>query len=239
MFEVVGQIDVAPTIAEIFGFRFLCEGKPICKIVDFAKCCDHVVLLIVDSLGFEEYIKWRSFFRFVSMVESAGFLFKCLSYSYYTTPSIATLLCGLKPEKHNVWKTEDAYKSTVENVLVAASKLGYKTAVIMEKFGALSFQNLIDVVKPIENVSDIKKFDAAICLETMSTIDSFSPNLVVSHLRTLDRLGFKRETIVYVDSIIGKITKKCKPETLILICGDHPPHNMKNEKFVTLIAFTT
>jgi len=25
------------------------------------------------------------------------------------------LLCGLKPEKHNVWKTEDAYKSTVKN----------------------------------------------------------------------------------------------------------------------------
>ena len=239
MFEVVRQIDVAPTISEILGFRFTCEGRPISKIVELAKHCDHVVLLIVDSLGFNEYIKWRSFFRFVSSVESAGFLFKCLSYSHYTTPSIATLLCGLKPEKHRVWKTEDAYKSTVENVLVAASKLGYKTAVIMEKFGALSFQNLIDIVKPVEDVSDVKKFDAAICLETMSVIDSFSPNLVTAHLRTLDKLGFKRETVVYMDSIVEKITKKVKPETLMLICGDHPPHNMKNEKFVALIAFVT
>lgn len=237
MFEVVEQVDVAPTIAEILGFRFLCEGRPIGKIVDFAKGCDHVVLLIVDSLGFEEYIKWRSFFRFVSKMESDGFLFKCLSYSSYTTPSIATLLCGLKPEKHNVWKTEDAYRSTVENVLVVASKLGYKTAVIMERFGALSFQNLVDVVKPVDDISDVKKFDEAICLETISTINSFSPNLVTAHLRTLDKLGFNRETIVYVDSLIEKIVEKCKPGTLILICGDHPPHNVKDEKFVALIAF--
>nr|MDO8044177.1 hypothetical protein [Candidatus Baldrarchaeota archaeon] len=66
------------------------------------------------------------------------------------------MLCGLKPEKHNVWKTEDAYKSTVKNVLVIASKLGYKTAVIMEKLGALSFQNRINIVKPIEKFQTLR-----------------------------------------------------------------------------------
>jgi len=238
MFEIVKQIDVAPTIARVLGFKFSCDGKPINKIVKLSKHCNHVVLLIIDSLGFEEYIKQRNSFKFVSKAESSGLLFKCLSYSYYTTPSIATLLCGLKPEKHNVWKTEDAYKSTVKNVLVVASKLGYKTAVIMEKLGALSFQNRINIVKPIEKIPDVKKFDTAICSETISTINNFSPNLVVTHLRTLDKLGFNRETISHVDSIVEKITKTCKPRTLVLLCGDHPPHNMKKEKFVALIAFT-
>jgi len=238
MFEIVKQIDVAPTIAEILGFKFPCDGKPINKIVKLSKHCNHIVLLIVDSLGFKEYIKQKIFFKFISKAESYGLLFKCLSYSYYTTPSIATLLCGLKPEKHNVWKTEDAYKSTVKNILVVATKLGYKTAVIMEKLGALSFQNRINIVKPIENISNIKKFDTAICSETISTIDNFSPNLIVAHLRTLDKLGFNHEAIFHIDSIIEKITKTCKPKTLVLLCGDHPPHNMKKEKFVALIAFT-
>ena len=238
MLEVVRQVDVAPTIAEVLGFEFPCDGKPISRVVEASKGCKNVILLIIDSLGFNEYVKHRRFFSFVSRVESLGFLFKCLSYSHYTTPSIATLLCGLRPEKHRVWKTEDAYRSTVKNVVVVASKLGYKTAVVMEKFGALSFQNRVDFVRPVENVSDVKEFDAAICSETISVIDCFSPNLVVTHLRTLDKLGFKREPIVYVDSIIGKIVKRCGSGTLVLLCGDHPPHKVEREKFVALIAFT-
>jgi len=239
MFEVVRQVDVAPTIAEVLGFKFPCEGKPINKIVSFSKHCNYITLLIVDSLGFKQYIKWKHRFKFVSKIEKSGLLFKCFTYSHYTTPSIATLLCGLKPEKHQVWKTEDAYKSTVKNILVVASKLGYKTAVIMEKLGAMSFQNRINIVKPVENISNIKKFDETICSQTINTIKSFSPNLVIAHLRTLDKLGFKPEAIFHIDSIIEEITEKCKPGTLLLICGDHPPHNMKNEKLVAIIAYTT
>ena len=102
MFENVKQIDVTPTIARVLGFKFPCDGKPISKIVKLSKHCNHVVLLTIDSLGFEEYIKQRNSFKYVSKAESSGLLFKCLSYSYYTTPSIATLLCDLKPEKHNI-----------------------------------------------------------------------------------------------------------------------------------------
>jgi len=229
VFLVTRQVDVAPTIAEILGFSFPCDGKPISKIIEFSKGCNRVVLLIVDSLGFNEYIKHRRFFKFVSKAELSGLLFKCLTYSRYTTPSIATLLCGLPPEKHHVWKTEDAYKSTVKNVLVVASKLGYRTAVIMEKLGALSFQNRVKIIRPIENILDIKKFDAAICSNTISVIESFLPNLVVAHLRTLDKLGFNHETTSYIDSIIEKIAKKSKHETLILLCGDLH-HTKQQEK---------
>jgi len=238
MFEVVRQVDVAPTIAEVLGFKFPCDGRPINRIVEASKGCRNVILLIVDSLGFNEYVEYRGFFSFVSEVESLGFLFKCLSYSRFTTPSIATLLCGLKPEKHGVWRTEDAYRSTVKNVVVVASKLGYKAAVVMEKFGALSFQNRVDFVRPVEDVSDIKKFDETICSEVISVLECFSPNLVVAHLRTLDKLGFKRETVAYIDMLVKRIFEKSESETLMLICGDHPPHGVKSEEFVALIALT-
>lgn len=236
---IIRQIDIAPTIAEILGFSFPCEGKTISKIVEFSKNCNHVILLIVDSLGFNEYTKYRKLFKFVSKAELSGLLFKCLTYSQYTTPSIATLLCGLPPEKHHIWKTEDAYKSTVKNVLVVASKLGYRTAIIMEKLGALAFQNHVQIVRPVKNILDIKKFDTTICSNTISVIENFSPNLVVAHLRTLDKLGFNREAISHIDSIIEKIAKKPKHETLILLCGDHPPHEATRENSVALITFAS
>jgi len=86
-----------------------------------------MLFFIIDSLGFDEYVRFKEFFLFVSKAELSGFLFRCLSYSYYTTPSIATLLCGLRSEKHRVRKTKNAYRRTVRCIPEVASELGRKT----------------------------------------------------------------------------------------------------------------
>lgn len=159
MIKAARQINIYPYHYKILGLKFSCKDKPINEIIKLSKHCSYITPLTVNSLGLKENVKWKSSFKYVSQPELSSLLFKCLSYNHYTTPSIATLLCGLKPEKNQVWKTEDTYTTTVKNIAETASKLNYKTAVTMEKPGAPSFQNHINFTSPVENVSNINILD--------------------------------------------------------------------------------
>jgi len=232
----VEQVDIAPTVAEVLGFHFKCQGKPIARIVEAADGCEHVALLIVDSLGYREYTANVGMLSFTSRLASRGIVFKCLSYSHYTTPSIATILCGLKPEVHGVFRTEQAYTRTFKCMPEAASEAGLRVAVVMEEYGATSFQGLVDCVKPIVDRPDVMEFDLEVCREALEVVERLKPNLLVAHLRTLDKLGFNRISVTHVDDIIKRLAVNCPPNTLVVVCGDHPPHQARDEVYVALIA---
>ena len=237
MIVEVRQIDVAPTVAEVLGFSFTCDGRPVEELLAFAGRGERVSLVIVDSLGYEEYLSHRRLFRHLSSVERRGLFFRCLAYSHLTTPSIATILCGLRPERHRIRKTEDAYTSTVKCLPKAAYELGFRVAIVMERYGALSFRGRADVIKPVAVRPDVVSFDEEVCRSAVSVIEDLDPNLLVVHFRSLDKLGFDSEVVGRLDSTLDTLFRSTREGTLVLVCGDHPPHSRVDERHVALIAF--
>jgi len=233
----VGQIDIAPTIAEVLGLPFACDGKPVEEVLALAGRVERVSLVIVDSLGYEEYLSHRSSFQHLPSMEIRGLFFRCLAYSSLTTPSIASILCGLKPEHHRIVRTEDAYTRAVKCLPEAAYEHGLKVAVVMERYGALSFRGRVDVIKPVADRPDVVGFDEEVCRKAVSVVEDLDPNLLVVHFRSLDKLGFNPEAVRCLDSALNALFSSTHEGTLILVCGDHPPHSRVDEKHVALIAF--
>ena len=235
--RVVEQVDIAPSIASILGFPFPCDGAVVEEVVDYAYGSERVFLVIIDSLGFEEYLENRDGFSFLSSMESRGPAFKCLSYSKLTTPSIASILCGLKPERHGIKRTEDAYLKKVKCLPEVAYEEGLRVAVVMEEYGALSFQGLVTLVSPVRDRPDIVKFDKESCYYAVKAIEEQDPNLLVVHFRSLDVLGFTSTSIRHVDQLLETLTKHVVGDTVFFVVGDHPPHYRIDEEHVALIVF--
>jgi hypothetical protein len=228
------QIDIAPTIAEIFKIPFQCDGKPKTEVISYSKECAKVILLIIDSLGYFQYLNWLSFF---SLIIRSGKLCKCKISSDKTTPAIASILSGKKPEKHKVYRTEDVYKSEFKSILEAASSLGFKTAVAMEEKGALTFKDRINIIKPVKNRDDIISFDEEIKKGVLEALKE-ECNLITAHFRTLDKLGYDYKTVKVINENIMNIFECCRSKSLIIICGDHPPHNSR-EFYTPVILIKT
>ncbi|MCS7140504.1 MAG: hypothetical protein N3F04_05410 [Candidatus Nezhaarchaeota archaeon] len=232
----MSQVDIAPTIAKILSFPFECEGKPIEPIVAYASDSRSVYLVIVDSLGFEEYLNYKRYLPYISSMESQGLLLRCLSYSHLTTPSIATILCGLRPEVHRIMRTEDAYMRVIRCMPETAHEHGLRVAIVMEEYGALSFQGLVDAVEPIPDKPNALSFDEEACRRAMNIAREIDPDLMVVHFRSLDKLGFKPEPLNHLDSLLRSLSS-LRRDLLMLVCGDHPPHYRTDENHVALVAF--
>ena len=232
----IEQVDIAPSIASLLGFSFPCDGSVVDEVVNYASGCNRVVLAIVDSLGFEEYLRNKDAFTFTSFMEARGLLFKCLGYSKCTTPSIASILCGLKPEEHGIRRTEDAYAKRIKCLPEAAYEEGLKVVVVMEEYGALSFQGLVSSVKPIRDGPDVLEFDGEACRQAVNAVKELDPNLLVVHFRSLDVLGFASAPIEQVDRSLRTIAESLINETVFFVVGDHPPHHREDEEHVALIV---
>jgi len=232
--RIVEQIDIAPTIASILKIAFQCDGTPIPEIIVYSQGCVKIILLIVDSFGYSCYLNWLSFF---DLSIRNGVLCKCKINADKTTPAIASILSGKRPENHKVYTTEDVYKSEFKSILEAASKLGFKTAVVMEERGALTFKNRINIVKPVKNREDIIIFDEEIKKGVLEALME-KCDLITAHFRILDKLSYKPETVKIVNENITSIIKACEFNSLIIICGDHPPHD-SSEFYTPVIAIKT
>ncbi|MEM3553011.1 MAG: hypothetical protein QXL69_04250 [Candidatus Bathyarchaeia archaeon] len=229
--RIIEQIDIAPTIADILKIPFYSDGISIHEIAAYGRKCIKIILLIIDSLGYSQYFNWLSFFN--SSIQN-GRLYKCKINANKTTPAIASILSGRKPENHKVYKTEDVYKSEFKSILEVASSLSFKTAVAMEEKGALTFKNRINIIKPVRNKDDIIVFDEEIKKGVLEALME-KCNLIVAHFRVLDKLGYKPETVKIVNENITSIIKACEFNSLIIICGDHPPHD-SSELYTPVIA---
>ena len=222
----LNQIDIAPTIAEIFRIPFKADGKAFKEIVEYAKNSNKIIMLIIDSFGYLSYLKSRKIFQNISKMNFDGRLFRCKSNSDKTTPAIASILCGRKPEIHRIYQTGDVYKSYLKSILEVASEQGIKSSVIMEKEGALTFKGKVDIIKPIMDDKNIIKFDRDTKESTIEILKGDS-RLIISHLRALDKLSYTYKAIKFVDNLVFEIYRICKINSLIILCGDHPPHESK------------
>ncbi|MCP8323482.1 MAG: hypothetical protein L6N96_04830 [Candidatus Methylarchaceae archaeon HK02M2] len=229
------QIDIAPTIARIFSLPFQADGKPFKEIVEYGKGCCSIILLIIDSFGYLSYLRARRHFQKISKMSFAGRLLRCRSISNVTTPAIASILCGRRPETHKIYRTGDVYKSKIKSILEKASEHDIKSAIVMERKGAFTFKGLIDIIKPIIDRKDIIEFDRIVKEATIDVIRE-DCQLIISHLRTIDKLGYSLNAIRYTDDNVFDISEACINDSFIMICGDHPPH-LSNEYSVPLIVY--
>ncbi len=220
------QIDIAPTISKIMNITFQSDGKPIEEIVTHGKNYNKILLLIIDAFGYSHYIKSKNFFQNISKMSNNGRFYRCKANADRTTPAIASILCGRKPEVHRIYSTGDVYKSHFKSILETASEQGIKSAIIMEEKGALTFEKRIDAVKFVKERDNIIEFDDIAKEATIEAIKE-GCKLTVTHLRSLDKLGYTLKAIRYVDKNVLEIAKAYGTNGLIMLCGDHPPHESK------------
>jgi hypothetical protein len=191
-------------------------------------------LIIIDSFGYSQYVESKRFFHNISNIVSDGRFYMCKANANKTTPAIASILCGKKHQVHKIYNTSDVYKSCLKSILEVASEEGIKSAIVMEEEGAMTFKGRIDIIKSVKDREDIIEFDDIVKDATIEAIRE-DCQLIITHLRALDDLGYTPKAISSVDENVSEIAKACITNSLIILCGDHPPHHLK-EYLVPLIA---
>jgi predicted AlkP superfamily pyrophosphatase or phosphodiesterase len=225
----ISQVDVAPTIANIFGISMpRPDGLSIESVKDLHY--KNAILIIVDSLGYDLY-KWLlPKLKNTTDLARKGQTFQALSVSNHTSPAIASILSGLLPEHHGILDTESAKRSPILSIPEIASSAGMKSAVVMEKGGAEIYDGLIEFIGAVPRTLSPSDFDKEICRLSLEALSS-NPRLLVTYFIGLDKAahnglsldGFK-DAALAIDDHIGKIVCAALPETLIFIIGDHPIH---------------
>jgi hypothetical protein len=246
------QLDIAPTIAKLLNIEYTADGDPIEEIVEeFSGDFDEIVLLIVDSLGFNIYTDYLHNFEYLSLSlsedmerrreqkrEAEEMVFKLKSVARYTTPCIASIFTGKKPEKHRMFSTDDAYETHLKSILEVATEKGYKTGIVMERRGALSFKDKLSFVVPVDNREEIISFDEETVEGVLKTF--LKTDLLVAHLRTIDVINDYEYSTKIMNGFLRRIGEKFTRSGrrgLFFICGDHPVHTDMSEENVALLVF--
>ncbi len=222
-------VDIAPTIAKVLGISLPnTDGHPIEEVMDWG--CRNVILIIVDSLGYNLYRWLEPEMKNMRGVVSNGILLSAETASNRTTPAIASILSGLIPEHHGIYDKAGAKESSILSLPEIASSSGLKSAVIMEKSGAEVYDGLIEIIGGVSDSLSSREFDSEICCLSLDAV-SQKPRLLVSYYLGIDRtahlgLGPKqiKDAAVFIDDCIGELVRAAPQETLVIICGDHTVH---------------
>lgn len=231
------QLDIAPTAALTLGLELpRRDGRAIDQAVSWG--CKNVVLIIVDSLGYDLLESLLPDLESMRGLLEDGLLIKAVSVSNRTTLAIASILSGLLPEHHGIFDKAGAKESSVLSLPEIAASAGQSCAVIMEQNGAEVYEGLVGSVYGIPDSIPPDEFDEAACRLTRLALMN-GPRLLVTYFIGIDKsahLGHGiegiREAALLIDSCLGKVAKMADEETLLIVCGDHPIHAgpLKNEK---------
>jgi predicted AlkP superfamily pyrophosphatase or phosphodiesterase len=225
----LSQLDIAPTVASVLGFDVPeLDGHPIGLVQSWG--CKDVVIIIVDSLGYDLFIWLMPDLQSLSDLANDGHLFRAKAVSNHTTPAIASILSGLLPEHHGIFDKAGAKTSSILSLPEMASASGLKAAVIMEKNGAEVYEGLIEITGGISDRMSPQEFDREVCRMTIMAL-SQKPRLLVTYFIGIDKsvhlgqgLEGIREAALDIDRCIGKIAAMVDEKTLLILCGDHPIH---------------
>jgi len=223
------QLDVAPTMAKVLDIDLPhSDGKRIEMVDDWG--CTNVVLVIIDSLGYDLYLWLRPQLECMPRLEVSGHLFRARAESTRTTPAIATILSGLLPEHHGILDKAGAKESSILSIPEIASSRGLKSAVIMEQNGADVYRGLIEFTGGIPDTIPPEEFDCEACRMTLQALEQ-SPRLVVSYFIGIDKAAHRGQgpqeiakAAQRIDRCLGDIVRKAEAKTLFILCGDHPIH---------------
>ncbi len=228
-FRPLSQLDVAPTAARILGLSLpKSDGSPIDLVEGWG--CEKVVLIIIDSLGYDLFCWLMPALENLSALARNGHLLRARAVSGHTTPAIASILSGLLPEHHGIFDKAGAKESSIVSLPEIASAYGLRTAVVMEQNGAEVYRGLIEIVGGISDDLRPEDFDREACRMTLEAITR-RPRLLVSYFIGIDKtvhsgqgLEKIKEAALHIDQCLGKIVLAADTKTLFIICGDHPVH---------------
>jgi len=240
-------MDIAPTIAEILGITLPeRDGTPIPIVTMKLSQCKRLILLIIDGLGCSIYEKYQH-----DLNPTRGITLRCTpkerhtfppygkcafyGVEWHTTPAIATILTGMHPDHHRVFTMDDTQRSEKLSIIELANAQGITSAVIMEQKGARCFKENVEIVVEVDDNDHYDKDAAKAVIEV-----SKRANFITAHLRVLDRFYHQNrkpdKAIKILSQHIRDITSQIE-DAGILICGDHPPHHLKDDD-VPLIAIS-
>ncbi|MEA3281717.1 MAG: sulfatase [Euryarchaeota archaeon] len=232
-------VDIAPTIAELLGIPLPgVDGVAIPELTDHLQRCDRMVLTIVDSLGYFTYQRLQPY-----MPHIRGTVIRCRAVADHTTPAIASILTGCRPDTHRTFTTADVCTSPIKSILELAEESGIKSAVVIESEGAKAMKTKIDLVAGVDDSSDILDYDAKIKEHTIELL-KHNPVLMVVHFRAIDRYAHEARSfdeLAYaaecIDGHISKICRHLDSNTCVIVCGDHQIHGtcIEDDQDVALI----
>jgi predicted AlkP superfamily pyrophosphatase or phosphodiesterase len=227
--QIYSQLDIAPTVAQVLGLKLpLADGRPLDLVAEWG--CKNVVLIIIDSLGYDLMVWLMPHLPNFSALARDGVLLRAQAVSNHTTPAIASILSGLLPEHHKIVDKAGAKESSILSLPELASAIGLKSAVIMEQNGAEVYSDLIEITSGISDAIAPEEFDRQACRMTLEALRQ-GPRLLVSYFIGIDKsvhLGRSakeiRDAAMLIDRCLGKILRAADPKTLFILCGDHPIH---------------
>ena len=219
-------VDIAPTIAELLGISLPgADGAAIPELIDHLQRCDRVILAIVDSLGYFTYQRLQPY-----MPHIHGTVIRCRAVADHTTPAIASILTGCRPDTHRTFATSDVCTSPIKSILELAEERGIKSAVVIESEGAKAMKTKIDLVAGVDDSSDILDYDAKIKERTIDLL-KHEPVLMAVHFRAIDRYAHEARSfdeLAYaaelIDNHLCEICRHLDSNTCVFVCGDHPIH---------------
>ena len=237
--QSISLLQIAPTLAEFFGVHLNSQARPVEQILEFAysrrPVPQVVVLVVIDSLDFRFYSDFAAELeRIHDLVERDGLLFECETVSSHTTPAIASILTGLRPESHGILTGEDVGTSNVNSILEILEDEGQKTAAAIETKGAKPLWGRISHVFAVDDREDIFEYDELIKTHTISVLKKQDLRLVFSHLRAIDRFAHRGRDLSVAakatdENIMAIATAVGERDGLLFICGDHETH-LKDRK---------
>ncbi|HOO54378.1 MAG TPA: alkaline phosphatase family protein [Methanothrix sp.] len=229
MSRSIRLIDVAPTMARVMGVKTPpIDGKPIEEVEGWR--CNRVVLAIVDSLGYGLYKALEPDLPKMRSMAEEGLLLKAECVAPSTTPAIASILTGLVPKKHGISNTSQASESEIRSLLEWASSENVRSAVVMEKEGARTFEGFVRVVMGVSKSLSLWDFDLEILANSLTALKT-DPGLLVAHFVGIDRVAHLgggideiKKAACAIDGHLGDLTAAAREGTMMIICGDHPLH---------------
>jgi predicted AlkP superfamily pyrophosphatase or phosphodiesterase len=227
--RVYSIMDVAPTIARVLDINLPePDGRPVEDVMDWG--CRNVLLVIVDSLGYDLYRWLEPDLKNMKALASDGLLIKADTVANRTTPAIASILSGLTPEHHGICDKEGAKESSILSLPEIASSMGLRSAVVMESNGAEVYKGLIEITGAVSDRLSPEEFDDEIRRLSLEALGR-QPRLLVSYFLGIDKTvhlglgpGRIRDAAIFIDQCIGEMIGSASEKTLIIICGDHAVH---------------
>ena len=229
---VYSLVDIAPTISALIDVSLPgADGEAIPELIDRVSGCDHVILIIVDSLGYLTYLRLRSAAQVMR-----GTLIRCRAVADHTTPAIASILTGCYPETHGILTTADVCTSEIKSILERAEECGVRSAVAIESEGAIAMKTKIELSAGVPDGPDILEYDQRIRDSSIELL-KHEPVLLVAHFRAIDRYAHEDrsfEELVYaaktIDEHIKEIRRNARGDTSVFVCGDHPIHGRYSDR---------
>ncbi|MEA3324074.1 MAG: sulfatase [Euryarchaeota archaeon] len=233
-------VDIAPTIAELLSIPLPgADGVAIPELTDCLQRCDRAVLILVDSLGYFTYQRLQPY-----MPHIRGTVIRCRAVADHTTPAIASILTGCRPDTHRTFTTADVCTSPIKSILELAEESGIRSAVVIEREGARAMKTKIDLVAGVDDSRDILDYDTKIKERTIELL-KHEPVLMVVHFRAIDRYAHEARSfdeLSYaaerIDNHLCEICRHLSRNTCVIVCGDHPIHGtcIEGDQDVALIV---